>query len=195
MSYLYIVYKCLIAITGYFFLTFRLQNKSESVQQPKANTHANRARPLNRKILDPPKLPQRKKSISQSTEFQVLNNHNSTPPANDNSLSKSQNSRSKDKFRSPIKLKSCNTDKVHPIKDGELASSAKHNTHQPPIELFKKLSLKTESQTKVISSSRPSRVTKALKENVPKSLQQDFRRCVGKPNHHETDRRVTEVNI
>ncbi|XP_071732196.1 uncharacterized protein [Rutidosis leptorrhynchoides] len=147
----------------------RSQNKSESVQQPKANTQLSRARSLNRKTLDPPRLPQCKKSISQSTEFQpqVLNKHNSAPLARDNSLIKSQNSLKKDKCRSPINLKACTTNKVHPVKDGGLALNAKHNSDLPLTELFEKLSLKCESETKVLCSSRPPRVTKALKENVP----------------------------
>ncbi|KAI3783900.1 hypothetical protein L1987_42989 [Smallanthus sonchifolius] len=163
------------------------QNKSESLQ-----------RPLNRKFLDAPKLSQCKKGMTQSNEFQVLYKQNSASPVSEDILVKRQssgNAGKKDKCRSPDNLKSCTTDKVHPIKDGGFKLNAKHNSHLPPIELFKKLSLKSEPETKVISSLKPPHLTKGLKENVPGSYQQEFRRCVGKPNHRGADRMITEVKI
>nr|XP_043617462.1 protein TPX2-like [Erigeron canadensis]XP_043617463.1 protein TPX2-like [Erigeron canadensis] len=189
----------------------RSQNKSESVQQPKAF----KARPLNRKILDTPTLPQRKKSMTPTTEFQefhlktneramqvqptnVLRKHSTGPAKSEDTLMKSQNSGNagkKDKCRSPNNFKACSNDKVYPIKDGGYTLNTKHNSYSPPVELFKKLSLKPESETKTITSLKPPRVSKGLKENMARSFQQDFRRCVGKPNHCGTDRRTTEVKI
>ncbi|XP_024969116.1 uncharacterized protein LOC112508660 [Cynara cardunculus var. scolymus] len=191
----------------------RSQNKSESVQQPKANTPGFKARPLNRKILSSPKCPQRKKSMTPLTEFQefhlkttaramqvqsanvgnqALYKQNSAPPVCEDIVIKSQNSGKKDKCKSPNNSKARTPDKVHQMKDGGLVLNAKHNS-QLPIELFKKLSLKSESETKIISSLKPPRLSKALKENAPRPSQQEFRRCGGKPNQCGSDRRITEV--
>ncbi|GJU77223.1 TPX2-like protein [Tanacetum coccineum] len=134
----------------------RSQNKSESVQQPKANTNAFGAQPLNKK---------------------VLHKQNSAPLMSQD-IRKSQNSRNagkKDICRSPDHLYSCSTDKVHPMNDNGYVLNAKSSSYLPPIELFKKLSLKSESETKDISSLRQPRLTKGLKENVPRSFQQDFK--------------------
>ncbi|GJV61157.1 protein TPX2 [Tanacetum coccineum] len=134
----------------------RSQNKSESVQQPKANTNPFGAQPLNKK---------------------VLHKQNSAPLMSQD-IRKSQNSRNagkKDICRSPDHLYSCSTDKVHPMNDNGYVLNAKSSSYLPPIELFKKLSLKSESETKDISSLRQPRLTKGLKENVPRSFQQDFK--------------------
>ncbi|KAL8253203.1 hypothetical protein R6Q59_036896 [Mikania micrantha] len=159
------------------------QNKSESLQL------------LNRKILDAPKFPQYKKSMAQSNEFQVLYKQDSASLVSEDKRQSSGNAGKKDKCRSPFNLKSCTNNKLLPIKDGRFTSNTKRNSHLPPIELFKKLSLKDEPETKVISSLKSPHITKGLKENVPGSYQQEFRRCIGKPNHHGTDRRITEVRI
>ncbi|KAK9075288.1 hypothetical protein SSX86_003611 [Deinandra increscens subsp. villosa] len=193
------------------------QNKSESLQRPlnrKVGT-------CNKSVLDAPKLPQHKKNISQSNEFQVsfldleellnttklaiqvqsssvLYKQSSASPMSEDILIKRQSSGNggkKDKCRSPNNLKSCTYDKVHPIRDGGFKLNANYNSYLPPTELFQKLSLKPEPDTKVVSSIKPPPSTKGLKENVPGSYQQEFRRCVGKPNHRGTDRRFTEVKI
>ncbi|XP_076924381.1 uncharacterized protein LOC143586794 [Bidens hawaiensis] len=158
------------------------QNKSKSLQQP-----------LNKKNLDAPKLPQHK-----SNEFQVFNKQNSasSPVSEDIVMRESSgNSGKKDKCKSSNNLKSFNNEKVHPIKDGGFKLNSKHNSHQPPTELFKKLSLKHEPETKVTSSSKQPQKTKGLKENVPGSYPQEFWRCVGKQNHRGPDRMITEVQI
>ncbi|MFS7929540.1 hypothetical protein Hanom_Chr04g00333681 [Helianthus anomalus] len=139
LLFIYHFYK--IATINYFLLTFRSQNKSESLHGPP-----------NRKILDATKLAQHQKNMTRSN------------------------------------------DKVHPIKDGGFKLNSKQNSHLPPTELFKKLSLKSEPETKVTSSLKQTHLTKGLKENVP-DYQQEFRRCVGKPNHYGTDSRITEVKI
>lgn len=192
----------------------RSQNKSESVQQPKANTNAYGAQPLNKKILDAPKFLAHKKSMTHLTGLQdfrmqtsdramqvqsanVLHKQNSAPLMSQD-IRKSKNSGNagkKDICRSPNNLKTCTTYKVHPITDSGYVLNAKSDSHLPPIELFKKLSLKSESEKKDISSSRQPRLIKGLKENVPQSFQPDFRRCAGKPNHCGTDRRFAEVKI
>ncbi|KAI7754732.1 hypothetical protein M8C21_018231 [Ambrosia artemisiifolia] len=128
-------------------------------------------RPPNRKILDAPKLAQHKKNMRQSNEFQVLHKRNSASPVSEDMIvdrQSSGNAGKKDKCRSPNNLKACTNDK---------------------------LSLKPEPETKVTSSLKQPHLTKGLKENVPGSYQQEFRRCVGKPNHYGTDARITEVKI
>ncbi|KAM0071013.1 hypothetical protein Hdeb2414_s0001g00019971 [Helianthus debilis subsp. tardiflorus] len=95
------------------------------------------------------------------------------------------------KFAQHQKNMTRSNDKVHPIKDGGFKLNSKQNSHLPPTELFKKLSLKSEPETKVTSSLKQTHLTK---ENVP-DYQQEFRRCVGKPNHYGTDSRFTEVKI
>ncbi|PWA48187.1 TPX2 [Artemisia annua] len=172
----------------------RSQNKSESVQQPKANTNAYGAQPLNKKILDAPKFLAHKKSMTHLTGLQdfrmqtsdramqvqsanVLHKQNSAPLMSQD-IRKSKNSGNagkKDICRSPNNLKTCTTYKVHPITDSGYVLNAKSDSHLPPIELFKKLSLKSESEKKDISSSRQPRLIKGLKENVPQSFQPDFR--------------------
>ncbi|KAI3757533.1 hypothetical protein L6452_05073 [Arctium lappa] len=183
----------------------RSQSKPEQVQQPKANTPGFKARPLNRKILNAPQCPQRKKSMTPLTEFQefhlktteramqvqsanALYKQNSAPLMSEDIVIKSQNSGKKDKCKLPNNLKARTPDKVHQIKDGGFVLNAKHNS-QVPIELFKKLSLKSDA-----SSLKPPRLSKALKENAPRPFQQqEFRRCGGKPNQCGSDRRITEV--
>ncbi|KAL8233044.1 hypothetical protein R6Q57_002822 [Mikania cordata] len=99
-------------------------------------------------ILDAPKLPQYKKSMAQSNEFQVLYKQNSASLVSEDKRQSSGNAGKKDKCRSPINLKSCTNDK---------------------------LSLKDEPETKVISSLKSPHLTKGLKENVPGSYQQEVR--------------------
>ncbi|KAJ9545850.1 hypothetical protein OSB04_025557 [Centaurea solstitialis] len=171
----------------------RSQNKSEAVQQAKANTPGSKARPLNRKIIDAPKRPQPKKSMTHLTEFQALYKSNSAPPVSEDIVMKRQSSLRKDTCRSPNNLKARTPEKVHQMKDGGFVLNSKRNS-QLPIELFKKLSLKSESETKNISSLKPRRLSKASKENAPRPfLQQEFRRYGGRPNQCGSDRRIIEV--
>lgn len=146
----------------------RSHNKSEEVQQPKANTL--KPRPLNKKV--------------GTCDNLLLCKQNSTPPMIEEMPIKSQNI-GNDNFKSLNNPKAFNSAKVHPIKDGGSMLNARLNSN---IELFKKLSLKHASDTKLISSVRNIK----MKENVPISFQ-DFRRCVEKSNQCGNKTRITEV--
>ncbi|CAI9302340.1 unnamed protein product [Lactuca saligna] len=154
----------------------RSHNKSEAFQQPKANTLKSQS--FNRKV--------------NACDNLTLCKQKSAPPMIEEILIQSKNS-GNDKSRSPNNLKASNSAKVHPIKEGGFILNSQQNSHMPPIELFKKLSLKNESDTKVISFVRPPGLSKGLKENMARSFQQEFRRCAGKPNQCGNDRRITEL--
>lgn len=52
----------------------------------------------------------------------------------------------------------------------------------PPIELFNKLSLRSEKETREVCQLKKNPSAKELKENTPNCLPIKFRKCVGKPN-------------
>lgn len=158
-------------------LVFRPQNKSEVVQQLRANSL--KGRPFKTKV--------------GTCDNPVLRKQNSAPATvSEGILLQSQNFRN-DKCMLPNNIEACNSAKVHPIKDGGFMLNVKHNSHLPTIELFKKLSLKPASESKVMSFVRPTHFSKVSKENVPRSLQQEWRRCAGKPNECGTNGRITQV--
>ncbi|PWA83486.1 TPX2 [Artemisia annua] len=227
----------------------RSQNKPVSVQQPKANTNAYGAQPLNKKvgtcyqlasflnrnftcilyflksyvwqIRDAPKFLAHKKSMTHLTGLQdfrmqtsdcamqvqsanVLHKQNSAPLM-------TQDIRKRGAF--VLHRTSCNmltltavdSNRVsnfqslmlYPISYFESVMHCSQNSgnagKKDICRSLNKLSLKSESETKNISSLRQPRPIKGLKENVPQSFQQDFRRCAGKPNHGGTDRRYPQL--
>uniref|UniRef100_M1D265 Stress-associated protein 8 n=1 Tax=Solanum tuberosum TaxID=4113 RepID=M1D265_SOLTU len=58
----------------------------------------------------------------------------------------------------------------------------------PPIELFNKLSLRSEKETREVSKPKKNPSAKELKENTPNCLQIKFRKCVGKTNQCAAER-------
>lgn len=65
-------------------------------------------------------------------------------------------------------------------------------SENPPIELFNKLSLKSEFENNTVSHSKPHISMKGSKENAPSSFQLEFQRCVGKSNKCGSIRRIPE---
>ncbi|KAK1351319.1 hypothetical protein POM88_054451 [Heracleum sosnowskyi] len=85
-----------------------------------------------------------------------------------------------------------NHEKVQIIPIDLKEAAEKHPSVKPPIELFNKLSLKSDFGT-ALYKSKSNQVTKRSKENKPGSIQHDFKRFVGKPNNCESTRRNPEI--
>lgn len=84
-------------------------------------------------------------------------------------------------------------DKKVPIIPTDLKDPAeKQPSAKPPIELFNKLSLKSEFGT-ALYKAKSNQVTKRSKENKPGSIQPELKRFVGKPNNCESTRRNPEI--
>ncbi|KAA8533816.1 hypothetical protein F0562_031333 [Nyssa sinensis] len=66
-------------------------------------------------------------------------------------------------------------------------------SHNPPIELFNKLSLKSELESDAISQPKPYLAIKGSKENAPGSFEQEPWRCGGKQSQCGSDSRISEI--
>ncbi|XP_035550217.1 protein TPX2-like isoform X3 [Juglans regia] len=165
----------------------RSKTSTESDGHVKSNSHTFKARPLNRKILETP-LPLSKRSIPQLRDFKAGNLYNS------NSLSHGEITDGKSlNSTEALKQESCKTvnkfeacplfrkilsskgefDVFQNFKQ-EVAFSREFNfsTHKmlpdkPPIELFSKLSLSSDTQHNGKSQSKMHLPTKGSKENTP----------------------------
>ncbi|WOG96963.1 hypothetical protein DCAR_0416302 [Daucus carota subsp. sativus] len=92
------------------------------------------------------------------------------------------------------------TFKARPLnrKVAKIKSRVKHNGTEkqpseiPPIELFNKLSLKSECGTSIYKS-KSDQVTKRSKENKPGSIQHEFKRILGKVNNCEGTRMNPDI--
>lgn len=187
----------------------RSKNISESGEQSRVDPRIFKARPLNRKILKAPSLPLHKKSTPQLPQFQVFHlktseramqhsSFNATNEQNFDSVSQngsissrrvnSEDYTKQEKCEASHRFKSCVINK----KESKF-STDKRLSQNPPVELFNKLSLKSELHCHSVSYRKSHLPDEGLKENVPDSLPQETRRYGGKHSQCGGDLRIPEI--
>ncbi|XP_009600404.1 protein TPX2-like isoform X3 [Nicotiana tabacum] len=184
----------------------------------KAKTQMFKARPLNRNILKAPALPPLRKTRAPLPEFHLSSTPNADS-ATQNALvdfkrPNTQNAVKQGKSVTSLKSRSHKCNKIFPSREdngiGEdigQESTYLMVTHviesksifdeklsvHPPIELFNKLSLRSEKKTSEVSHPKKNSSAKELKENAPNCLQLKFRSCVGKPNQCASERGTPRI--
>ncbi|XP_016488262.1 uncharacterized protein LOC107808268 isoform X1 [Nicotiana tabacum] len=193
--------------------TFRCNKDSESSEITKAKTQMFKARPVNRNILKAPALPPLRKTRAPLPEFHLSSTLNADS-ATQNALvdfkrPNTQTAVKQGKSVTSLKSRSHKCNKIFPSKEDNVIGEdiGQESTYSmdsrsifdeklsvhPSIELFNKLSLRSEKKTSEVSHPKKNPSAKELKENAPNCLQLKTRRCVGKPNQCAAERGTTRI--
>ncbi|XP_055827067.1 protein TPX2-like [Solanum dulcamara] len=188
--------------------SFRCNNDSKSSEITKAKTQRLKSQSLNRNILKAPTLPPLRKTRALLPEFHLSNSPNADSAAQ-NALvhfkrPNTQNAVNLGKSVTSLKSRSHKCNKIFPSGEdnGIGEDNGQESTYSmesksildeklsvhPPIELFNKLSLTSEKETREVSQPKKNPSAKVLKENTPNCLQIKFQKCVGKPNQCAAER-------
>ncbi|KAL3341974.1 hypothetical protein AABB24_026142 [Solanum stoloniferum] len=188
--------------------SFRCNKDSNSSEITKAKTQMLKSQSLNRNILNTPTLPHLRKTRVPLPEFRLFNSLNADSVAQnalvDFKRPYTQNAVNPGKSVTSLKSRSHKCNKIFPSREDngigedngqESAYSMesksildeKLSVH-PPIELFNKLSLRSEKETREVSKPKKNPSAKKLKENTPNCLQIKFQKCVGKTSQCAAER-------
>ncbi|XP_059667001.1 protein TPX2-like [Cornus florida] len=171
------------------------RNNSKSGELPKSDVYTFKARPLNRKILKAPSLPLHKRRVPQLPEFQVFNLKTSER-AVQHLFAKAQYETSSRRLNTEdaFKQEKCEIcHKASPLSKKDFKFPLDKRLQNPPIELFTKLSLKSELKSNALSQPKPHMSTKGSKENVPGSFQQNYWRYGINHNQCGSDLKNPEI--
>lgn len=158
--------------------SFRCNKDPNSSEITNSKTQVLKSQSSSRNILKAPTLPPLRKTRAPLPEFHLSKSLNADSAAQNALVDRpnSQNAVNPGKSVTSLKSRShkCN-------KESKSISDEKLSLH-PPIELFNKLSLRSEKETREVCQLKKNPSAKELKENTPNCLPIKFRKCVGKPN-------------
>ncbi|XP_004234154.1 protein TPX2-like isoform X2 [Solanum lycopersicum] len=186
----------------------RCNKDTNTSEITKAKTQMLKSQSLNRNILNTPTLPPLRKTRAPLPEFHLSNSLNADSAAQnalvDFKRPNTQNAEKPGKSVTSLKSRSHKCNKIFPSREdnGIGEDNGQENKYSmesksildeklsvhPPVELFNKLSLRSEKETREVSKPKKNPSAKELKENTPNCLHIKFRKCVGKTNQCAVER-------
>lgn len=176
--------------------SFRCNKDPNSSEITNSKTQVLKSQSSSRNILKAPTLPPLRKTRAPLPEFHLSKSLNADSAAQNALVDRpnSQNAVNPGKSVTSLKSRSHKCNKIFPSREdncidddngqeseSKSISDEKLSLH-PPIELFNKLSLRSEKETREVCQLKKNPSAKELKENTPNCLPIKFRKCVGKPN-------------